>query len=234
MELANRLTAVETAAPNFRRSIVEKHREDGYWIETFKLHPHDKVPGLIAYVSSRGTEQAYQPFNNSYGLDQGEVKFFDNPANHGTQGDVYLEDAEWDILPRISQRDLQNDYDYDSSYKQSLGDSDLEDSLHLAAGWSSTLIAKLDSPVAVFVVDVDGDGRDDLIICYNYGKDFIDCNPDGGYIAWLKNAGRNKQGQPVKKTWVKRYIGRWPAMHRLKAGFFTQRCDRNTPLQLPT
>ena len=103
--------------------------------------------------------------------------------------------------------------------------------MNLAAGWSSTLIAKLDSPVAVFVVDVDGDGRDDIIICYNYGEDFINCNPNGGYIAWLENPGRDKQGQPIKEAWVKHYIGRWPAMHRLKAGFFTQRCDRSTALQ---
>ena len=120
---------------------------------------------------------------NIYGLDQGEVKFFDNPANHGKQGDVDWEDIGWDTFPTLLLRDLQND---DS------GDSNVEDSFHFAAGWSFTQIAKLDSPVALFVIDVDGSGRDDLIICYNYGTDFIDCNPDGGYIAWLENPGRDK------------------------------------------
>ena len=173
---------------------------------------------------SPGSKQAYQPFNNSYGLDLGEVKFFDNPANHGSEGYVDWEDAEWDTLPELSLGELQIDYSGNLSHERSSFDSDLEDSLHLAAAWPSTQIAKLDSPVAVFVVDVDGDGKDDLIICYNYGQDFINCNPNGGYIAWLENPGRNRDGQPVKKAWTKRYIGRWPAMHRLKAGFFTQRC----------
>ncbi len=85
--------------------------------------------------------------------------------------------------------------------------------------WPSTQIAKLDSPVAVTVADVDGDGKDDVIICYNYGEDFINCDPNGGFIAWLQNPGRENLGAP----WTCRYIGRWPAMHRLKAGFFTQR-----------
>lgn len=49
----------------------------------------------------------------------------------------------------------------------------------------------------------------------------LDCDPVGGYISWLENPGR--EGLKDGKEWTMRFIGRWPAMHRLKAGYFTQR-----------
>ena len=36
-------------APKFHQAIVQSKRNDGYWVETFKLDRGDKVPGLIAY-----------------------------------------------------------------------------------------------------------------------------------------------------------------------------------------
>ncbi|KAL9611244.1 MAG: hypothetical protein Q9167_004098 [Letrouitia subvulpina] len=168
--------------PKFREEIVQKHRKDGYWIETFKLDPCDQAPGLIGY-----------------GLDQGRVEFLDNPANNVAH---QQNDSDWDIVLDTSLDSLRRDSHSDET------------------GWPAIQIRRFDSPVAITVVDVDGDGLDDIIICYNYGKDFIDCNPNGGDIAWLKNPGREKLGQD---PWILHYIGRWPAMHRLKAGYFTQR-----------
>ena len=37
MELVNSFPTPETTAPKFRCSIVDEHREDGYWIESFKF-----------------------------------------------------------------------------------------------------------------------------------------------------------------------------------------------------
>ena len=57
MELVNSFPTRETTAPKFRCSIVDEHREDGYWIESFKLDPDDKAPSLIAYVCMLVLEQ---------------------------------------------------------------------------------------------------------------------------------------------------------------------------------
>ena len=48
----------------------------------------------------------------------------------------------------------------------------------------------------------------------------LECNPRGGHVTWLEKPGRDglKNGH-----WKERYIGRWPAMHRIKAGYFTRR-----------
>lgn len=48
----------------------------------------------------------------------------------------------------------------------------------------------------------------------------LECNMKGGWISWLENPGRDKLGNG---PWKQRIIGRWPAMHRIKAGYFTQK-----------
>ena len=82
--------------------------------------------------------------------------------------------------------------------------------------WERTLIRKYAGPVGMHNFDVDGDGRSDIVICHQYGKTMVDCDPQGGKIHWLQNPGT------TTGDWVERYIGRAPAMHRLKAGYFTQ------------
>ena len=37
------------AGPRFQQDVVQSKRKDGYWVETFKIDPEDKVAGLIAY-----------------------------------------------------------------------------------------------------------------------------------------------------------------------------------------
>ncbi|CAF1084634.1 unnamed protein product [Adineta steineri] len=81
-----------------------------------------------------------------------------------------------------------------------------------------TLIENLDSPVAMDQADITGNGYNDIIICFRYGKTMLDCDPDGGKIVWLENPGQNVD----KKLWTKHYVGRSTAMHRLKVGHFTQ------------
>ena len=82
--------------------------------------------------------------------------------------------------------------------------------------WAPTLITKLAGPVGMHHADIDGDGFDDIVICYQYGKTMVECDPDGGKIIWLENPGKKACG------WKAHYIGRAPAMHRLKVGHFTQ------------
>ena len=60
----------------------------------------------------------------------------------------------------------------------------------------------------------------DLVICHDYGPFMLECNMQGGLVTWLENPGRAGLNDG---HWKERYIGRWPAMHRLKAGFFTQK-----------
>lgn len=86
--------------------------------------------------------------------------------------------------------------------------------------WKKYLIAKFDSPVAVVAVDINRNGLTDIVVCHDYGPFMLECNPKGGWISWLENPGREKLG---KAPWKVRMIGRWPAMHRLKAGYFTQK-----------
>ena len=156
---------------------------------------------------------------NSYGLDTGSVEFFDNPINRTSHPQ-----SEWVLVSEFAPSELRSKWDVESCSQDPVTSlANAFQSSETSSNWKLTKIAQLDSPVAVTVADVDGDGLDDLIICYNYGKDFIDCNPEGGYIAWLKNPGRSKLDRGV---WDRHYIGRWPAMHRLKAGYFTQRFFR--------
>lgn len=82
--------------------------------------------------------------------------------------------------------------------------------------WLKTNIANLDGPVGMHYADINNNGLQDIVICYDYGKTMVDCNPDGGKIIWLENPG------DIKKEWKQHYIGKITAMHRLKIGHFTQ------------
>lgn len=76
------------------------------------------------------------------------------------------------------------------------------------------------APVAVVAVDITKSGLTDIVICHDYGPFMLECDMKGGHITWLENPGREGLD---KGHWKERYIGRWPAMHRIKAGFFTQK-----------
>ncbi|KAH6887056.1 hypothetical protein B0T10DRAFT_539220 [Thelonectria olida] len=86
--------------------------------------------------------------------------------------------------------------------------------------WTNHVIAKLSSPVAVLPVDVTKNGLMDLVVCHDYGPSMLECDMQGGWISWFENPGRDKLGSG---PWKQRKIGRWPAMHRMKAGYFTQK-----------
>ncbi|OCK81474.1 hypothetical protein K432DRAFT_295373 [Lepidopterella palustris CBS 459.81] len=88
------------------------------------------------------------------------------------------------------------------------------------AAWNKYEIGKFHSPVAVVAVDITKSGLTDIVICHDYGPFMLECDMKGGHITWLENPGREGLD---KGHWKERYIGRWPAMHRIKAGFFTQK-----------
>ncbi|KAI0378907.1 hypothetical protein F5Y04DRAFT_272217 [Hypomontagnella monticulosa] len=86
--------------------------------------------------------------------------------------------------------------------------------------WKAYVIGVFDTPVAIVGADVTGNGLTDLIVCHDFGPTMLDCHMNGGWISWLENPGRGAlSGDP----WTRKVIGRWPAMHRMKAGYFTQR-----------
>ncbi|CAF1283973.1 unnamed protein product [Rotaria sp. Silwood1] len=82
----------------------------------------------------------------------------------------------------------------------------------------TTLIQKLNGPVAMDQADITGNGINDIIICYQYGNTMLDTDPEGGKIVWLENPGQNI----VNNLWEMHYVGKSTAMHRLKVGHFTQ------------
>ncbi|RYP70278.1 hypothetical protein DL771_005581 [Monosporascus sp. 5C6A] len=105
----------------------------------------------------------------------------------------------------------------------------------IASGLVSGNVEFLDNPLAteegadsqstgfaVVVCDLTGNGLTDVVICHDYGPFMLECNMAGGWISWLENPGRDKLGSGM---WKQRKIGRWPAMHRLSAGHFTQRTE---------
>ncbi|KAH8648036.1 hypothetical protein BGZ60DRAFT_391028 [Tricladium varicosporioides] len=89
------------------------------------------------------------------------------------------------------------------------------------SAWPKYVIGQFNSPVAVVAVDITQNGLMDLVICHDYGPFMLDCDPKGGFVTWLENPGR--EGLMKNEHWKERYIGRWPAMHRMKAGYFTQK-----------
>ncbi|PSK36624.1 aldos-2-ulose dehydratase-like protein [Elsinoe australis] len=90
----------------------------------------------------------------------------------------------------------------------------------LSQAWPKYEIGRFNSPVAICTVDISGNGLCDVVVCHSYGPFMLQCDPEGGWITWLENPGRENFG---KGHWKQRTIGRWPAMHRIKAGHFTQK-----------
>lgn len=78
-------------------------------------------------------------------------------------------------------------------------------------------------PVSVIAAAVTGNVSLDLIVSHQYGPNMIECDMAGGWASWLENPGREGWDQGGYRQWIKRDIGRWPAMHHLRAGYFTQR-----------
>ena len=88
------------------------------------------------------------------------------------------------------------------------------------AKWVQITVGLYDTPLIVQTADVAGNGRQDIILCHQYGQSLWDADPKGGHLLWLENPGKEE----IKKgnQWTVRYIGRWPLMHRFKVGYFTQ------------
>lgn len=92
--------------------------------------------------------------------------------------------------------------------------------------WKRELITTVYSPVGMHHADINGNGFNDIVICHQYGKTMVDCDPDGGKIDWIENPGKSAG------EWKRHYVGKSCAMHRLRIGHFT-RTDRWQILALP-
>lgn len=89
--------------------------------------------------------------------------------------------------------------------------------------WTKRLVAdKIKMPVGADYADVNGNGHQDIIVCYDlYGPigTIVDANTQGGKIDWLENPGSPDKDE---SRWKRHYVGRATGMHRLRAGYFTQ------------
>ena len=94
--------------------------------------------------------------------------------------------------------------------------------------WKKRIITKFPKPVAIDASDIDGDGRNDLVICHDYGNCMFNCGPNDGKISWLRNPGSFE----VDKPWERYHIGDLVATHRIRLGRFTQN-DHLELLALP-
>jgi len=88
------------------------------------------------------------------------------------------------------------------------------------ADWIQITIGVFDTPLIVQTADVAGNGRQDVILCHQYGQSLWDADPKGGNLLWLENPGKDEIMKG--KQWTAHFIGRWPLMHRFKVGYFTQ------------
>ncbi|KAG8729332.1 hypothetical protein FRC12_021050 [Ceratobasidium sp. 428] len=85
--------------------------------------------------------------------------------------------------------------------------------------WAHTSIATLQNAVACTYGNFRPKSNlNDLVICHNYGASMDDLNMNGGDVTLFVNPGDREQG-----NWVQKHIGKFPAMHRLKTGYFTQK-----------
>ncbi|MBI2921941.1 MAG: VCBS repeat-containing protein [Planctomycetes bacterium] len=95
-------------------------------------------------------------------------------------------------------------------------------------GWKRRTIAKMDVPVSMGHADIDGDGRDDLVVCHHYGSSMWDLDLTLGKVSWLRNpTARNPEGD-----WEDHPIAHLKSTHRLRLGHFSQ-AKRLEVLALP-
>lgn len=95
-------------------------------------------------------------------------------------------------------------------------------------GWRKRPVATFPKPVALDAADIDGDGRNDLVISHDYGDCMFNCKPEDGRISWLRNPGT----YAADRTWEVRHIADRMATHRLRLGHFS-RTDRLELMALP-
>lgn len=74
--------------------------------------------------------------------------------------------------------------------------------------------------MACLAAKITSNGLMELIICQDYGPHMLDVDPKEGNISWLEDPGRESLRNGHR---VERFINRWPGMHRLNAGYFTQK-----------
>jgi hypothetical protein len=195
-------------APDFGCVTIQGERTDGYWVETFHLDQRDPVPGVVCS-----------------GLVSGLVEILDNPIAEAeakeraeAEEKQKAEDPESD-KKRIQKKDKRLDEELKIETLKKLKEK--YHPSYIEKDWTRYQVGKFDTPVAVIAHDVTGNGLMDLIICHNYGPFMLDVKTSGGHVSWLENPGRKNLGK--QELWKQHYIGRWPSMHRLRAGYFTQR-----------
>ncbi|KAI9148001.1 Aldos-2-ulose dehydratase [Paramyrothecium foliicola] len=136
------------------------------------------------------------------GLNCNKVEYLENPLRISGSHPVDVEyGKEWVTVRRPASND-------DTYKSRDLG----------SETWKSYTIAEIDTPVACVSIDVTGNGYSDVIVGYEFGNTMIDSNPNGGKLVWFENPGPDGLGS----SWKEHFIGRWPTMHRLATGYFTQ------------
>lgn len=85
--------------------------------------------------------------------------------------------------------------------------------------WEYTVIKTFDFPVSLTYGKLRANcDLNDIIICHDYGPSMDNLNMKGGIVSWLKNPGNRDTGD-----WEIHEIDKFPSMHRLKTGHFTQK-----------
>jgi hypothetical protein len=147
---------------------------------------------------------------------EGKIEYLENPKR--TCPCSSGAESHWIDLDEESE--CENEFS--SSEAEAGGKCELFGLTHSETGpsmeWTSHEICQLNTPVPTASLDITGNGFNDLIVGYNFGPTMINSNPDGGDIIWLENPGNNPNAE-----WKQHFIGRWPTVHRLAVGYFTQR-----------
>lgn len=94
--------------------------------------------------------------------------------------------------------------------------------------WKKHHIETMSKPVAMDHRDLDGSGRQDLVVCHDYGECMYHCRPQDGKISWLRNPGTYDS----EENWSRHFVADLMATHRLRFGHFTQ-TDRPELMALP-